>query len=194
MESARASKDLWAYLQHRKNIQLENDLLVMDKLSVDPPAPTRESRLLLPQAARLRVVAAHHELCCSHLGTYYTTRSVQTWAWWPGIISQTANYVSSCQKCRRKRFPAKPIQPSNRYIKSSGFVGECVCIDLFGPMPPGRNEETYCLTAIDVFSKYLFAIPIKGKSAPVVAAAFLDQVVGKGGAVLAVHSDNGKEM
>ena len=71
-----------------------------------------------------------------------------------------------------EKFPAKPVQPSNRYIKSSGFVGECVCIDLFGPMPPGRNEETYCLTAIDVFSKYLFAIPIKGKSAPVVAAAF----------------------
>ena len=61
-------------------------------------------------------------------------------------------------------------------------------------MPAGRNEETYCLTAIDVFSKYLFAIPIKGKSASVVAAAFLDQVIGQGRAVLAVHSDNGKEM
>ena len=61
-------------------------------------------------------------------------------------------------------------------------------------MPPGRNKETYCLTAIDLFSKFLFAIPIKGKSAPVVAAAFLDQVIGQGGSVLAVHSDNGKEM
>ena len=146
----------------------------MDRLSSDPPAPTRESRLLLPQATRLRVVATHHELCCSHLGVDYTTRAVQTWAWWPGIVSQTANYVSSCQKCRQKRFPAKPVKPSKRYIKSSGFVGVCICIDFFGPMPAGSNEETYCLTAIDLFSKYLFAIPIKGKSAQVVAAAPAD--------------------
>ena len=95
MQLARASKDLWAYLQHLKNIRVENGLLVMDRLSIDPPSPTRDTRLLLPQAARLRVTASHHKLCCGHLAVDYTNRSVQTWAWWPGIVSQVTNYVST---------------------------------------------------------------------------------------------------
>ena len=54
--------------------------------------------------------------------------------------------------------------------------------------------ETYCLTSIDIYSKYLFELPIKGKTAAVVAQAFLDNVIGQGGAVMAIHSDNRKEM
>jgi hypothetical protein len=53
MQNARASRGLWAYLQHLKDIRLENGLLVMDRLSTDPPSPTRDTRLLLPQGARL---------------------------------------------------------------------------------------------------------------------------------------------
>ena len=99
-----------------------------------------------------------------------------------------------CQRCRQKRFQAKPATPSNRFIKSSGYVGETICIDLFGPLPAVINNENYCLRAIDLFSRYLFAIPIRGKSAPVVAAAFLDHVIGHGDNVLAIHSDNRKEI
>ena len=50
------------------------------------------------------------------------------------------------------------------------------------------------MTAIDIFIQYLFAIPIHGKSAPVVADAFMDNVVLQGGALLTVHSDNGREF
>ena len=192
MQSARASRDLWAYLQHLKSIRLENGVLVMDRLSSEPPSPTRDTRLILPQAARLRVTASHHELCCGHLAVDYTTRSVQNWSWWPGLVSQVSNYVSTCQRCRQKRFQAKPARPSNRFTKTSGYVGETVCVDLIGPFPAGINNESDCLTSIHIFSKYLTAVPIIWKSAPVVAAAFMDQVMANGGSVLSVHSNNGK--
>ena len=78
MQAARASRDLWAYLQHIKSIRLENGVLVIDLLSAEPPAPTSDTRLILPHAARLRMTASHHELCCGHLAVDYTTRSVQT--------------------------------------------------------------------------------------------------------------------
>ena len=45
-----------------------------------------------------------------------------------------------------------------------------------------------------MYSKYLFALPIRGKTAAVVAQAFLDNVIGQGGAIMAIHSDNGKEV
>ena len=194
MQNARASRDLWAYLQHLKSIRLENGLLVMDRLSSDPPSPTRDTRLLLPQGARLRVTAAHHEMCCGHLGSDYTCRSIQTWCYWPGLISQVSCYVSTCQRCRQKRFPAKPVKPSNRFIKTSGFVGETNSIDLIGPFPPGPHNENFCLTSIDLFSKYLIVVPIVGKTAQAVATAFTDYVVANGANVVTVHSDNGKEF
>ena len=164
----------------------------MDRLSSEPPSPTRDTCLILPQAARLRVTASHHELCCGHLAVDYTTRSVQTWSWWLGLVSQVSNYVSTCQQCCKKRFQAKPARPSNRFIKTSGYVGETVCVDLIGPFPAGINNESDCLTSIHIFSKYLTAVPIIWKSAPVVAAAFMDQVMANGGSVLSVHSNNGK--
>ena len=52
MQAARASRDLWAYLQHIKSIRLENEVLVIDLLSAEPPAPTSDTRLILPHAAR----------------------------------------------------------------------------------------------------------------------------------------------
>ena len=194
MQSARASRDLWAYLQHLKNIRLENGLLVMDRLSSDPPSPTRDTRLLLPQGARLRVTAAHHEMCCGHLGSDYTCRSIQTWCYWPGLISQVSCYVATCLRCRQKRFPAKPVKPSNRFIKTSGFIGEVNSIDLIGPFPAGPHNETYCLTSIDLFSKYLIVVPIVGKTAQAVATAFTDYVVSNGANVVTVQSDNGSEF
>ena len=166
----------------------------MDRLSTQPPAPTRDVRLLLPQEARLRIVASHHELCCGHLGTDYTTRSIQSWCWWPGLVSQVTNYVSSCQRCRMKRFPVRPATHTNAFIKTAGFVGELNSIDLIGPFPSGLNGETYCLTSIDMFSKHLFAVPVRGKTAAVVAQAFLDNVIGQGAAVMHIHLDNGKEF
>ena len=54
MQNARASRDLWAYLQHLKDIRLENGLLVMDRLSTDPPSPTRDTRLLLPPRREIK--------------------------------------------------------------------------------------------------------------------------------------------
>ena len=158
----------------------------------EPPSPTRDTRLILPHGARLRVVAAHHELCCGHLAVDYTVRSVQSWCWWPTIVSQISNYIATCQRCRQKRFQAKPVKPSNRFLKTSGYVGQIVCVDLIGPFP-GTHNETFCLTCVDLFSKYLTAVPITGKSAPVAMTAFMDQVIGKGGNVEVVHSDNGKE-
>ena len=194
MQNARASRDLWAYLQHLKDIRLENGVLVMERLSNDPPSPTRDTRVLLPHGAGLRVTASHHELCCGHLAVNYKTRSIQTLCWWPGLISQVSNYVSTCLRCRQKRFPVRPPQPSNRFIKTSGYVGETNCVDLIGPFPAGGNNETYCLTSIDLFSKFLTAVPIIGKTAPVVAAAFMDHVIANGANIVAVHSDNGKEF
>ena len=193
MQDARASRDLWSYLQHIKSIRLENGVLVIDRLSAKPPAPTWDTRPILPHAARLRVTAAHHELCCGHLAVDYTTRLVQTWAWWPTIVNQVSNYVATCQRCRQKRFQSKPSKPSNQFLKTSGYVGQTVCVDLLGPFPAGPNNKTYCLTSIDLFSKYLTAVPITGKSAPVVMTAFMDPAIGKGGNVENVHSDNRKE-
>ena len=140
------------------------------------------------------MTASHHELCCGHLAVDYTCRLIQTLFWWPGLISQVSSYVSTCQRCRQKRFPARPVQHSNRFIKTSGYVGEIDCVDLIGPFPAGTNNETYCLTSIDLFSKFLTAVPIVGKTAPVVATAFMDHVIANGANVIAVQSDNGKEF
>ena len=77
MDQGRAGKDLWHYLQLLSSIREESGMLIMNRLA---EAPTRDVRLLVPRAARLRITAVQHEAECGHLGVDHTVRSIQSWA------------------------------------------------------------------------------------------------------------------
>ena len=79
---------------------------------------------------------------------------------------------------------------------STTVVGEpCdrFSIDLTGPHV-SSNGYTYLLTCIDVFSKFLVAVPLRNKTAESVVQALLKHVYLKWGTPIELLSDNGKEF
>jgi hypothetical protein len=53
---------------------------------------------------------------------------------------------------------------------------EKICIDFVGPLTKDKDVNEYILTVIDVFTQYLFAFPVKSRSAENVAEKLLQGV------------------
>jgi transposase InsO family protein len=66
-------------------------------------------------------------------------------------------------------------------------------VDLCGPFPETARGHTYCLVAIEHFTKLIIAVPIRGKTPAVTAYAFAHEVLGRFGACVEVVHDNGGE-
>lgn len=66
-------------------------------------------------------------------------------------------------------------------------------IDLYGPLPVSKQGSSYIFTAIDMFSKYVVAYPIKSKDAVTVAQAFF-KLITNFGVCNTIISDQGSEF
>ena len=53
---------------------------------------------------------------------------------------------------------------------------ERLAIDITGPHPRSRNGFKYIFTAVDVFSKWAIAIPVRSHEATTVASLLVDKV------------------
>ena len=67
------------------------------------------------------------------------------------MTQKVSDYIKSCHACQSRKIVAFKT-PSNPFQ-----VWE---IDLFGPVPISKSGNTYICTAIDLFSKFIYAEPI----------------------------------
>ena len=190
MRQARADRELWCYRQLLHLICLEGELLVVRRMRGQM---TRSHRLLIPRQARLRLVAAAHQQYCKHQGMDATLWSLHTSTHWPGQTRDVTDFVSTCGSCWSKRYPPAKHRMYERFTRTAGYVGQVTAADLIGPLPPSPEGFKYCLTAMDIWSRYLYLVPLRSKKMEEVAEGFEWSVVAKAGGVDAVFTDRGKE-
>ena len=77
-----------------------------------------------------------------------------------------------------------------RFTRTAGYVGQVTAADLIGPLPPSPEGFKYCLTAMDIWSRYLYLVPLRSKKMEEVAEGFEWSVVAKAGGVDAVFTDS----
>jgi len=72
-------------------------------------------------------------------------------------------------------------------------------VDLVGPLPEGRNSRNqrwfqYILSVVDSATRYLWLLPIRHKTAEVVAATLFDEVISRVSVPSAVLTGRGGEF
>lgn len=96
--------------------------------------------------------------------------------------------LKELHKPAQKNFPRRKIIIKDFYETLSIDLAEMI------PYASQNHNNKYILCAIDNFSKFAYALPLKNKSGPHVAAA-MDQILSKCPAkVKFIHSDQGKEF
>ena len=110
-----------------------------------------------------------------HPGISKMLQEIRQWYYYPSMAKHVKKWVEGCEECARdKRAPNATITPELLNLSEWDLGPEdAMQIDLLPNLPPSGGYENV-LTAIDVFSRYLFAYPLTDASAINVAKAIFD--------------------
>ena len=167
-----ASFELRKYHKHLDRLQLKNGILY--RKFFDDVGKISNLQVYIPKQLRDEVIyRIHNSPTGGHIGIVRTAKEFRKRFYFPGFSEFLINYVKNCLSCStQKRVNKKQLHPPLQPISSEQlFPGDVLQIDLVGPFQSPVYK--YVLSGIDVFSKYLFAIPLTSAHAGNVAKALV---------------------
>ncbi|SAM00567.1 hypothetical protein [Absidia glauca] len=110
---------------------------------------------------------------------------------WTNLKQQALDLVKQCTPCQRFNIVKAGYNP-HRPVQAK-LPGDHWAIDLAGPLPVTKRNNTYLLVMIDICSRFVILRPITDKSAEAVVTAIIP-VFCDFGIPTILQSDNGKEF
>ena len=111
----------------------------------------------------------HNSPTTGHVGIVRTVQEFRKKFYSPGFVEYFVQMSKNCLTCiQQKAISNKALRTFLQPLPSlQSFPGDLLQIDIVGPLPSTLYK--YVLTGIDVFSKYLFAVPLTRITAAVIA-------------------------
>ena len=136
----------------------------------------------------------HNSLTGGHLGITRTIAEFRKRFYCPNYIEKIADRIRNCSLCLQ----IKEIQPSTlkprlqEITTATSFPRDILQTDIMAAY--STTPYKYILTAIDVFSKYLFAVPLMTVSAATVVSALVSLMFNHSYSPKEVMSDLGTQF
>ena len=155
-----------------------------------------------PSAELIQVVLPEHlwrpfitvcHLEGGHQGALKTAERFAGRFYCPGWRRIADDVCTECPTCAGY-CRGKPPRQGEMQMMEIGKPMERMAIDLVGPNPSTPRQNIYILTAIDSFSRYMWAVPIRNKLARTVIAALHRYVFSVWGLCREIYSDQGSEF
>ena len=154
--------------------------------------PARSFRILVPPVLVDRVLECAHTLG-AHEGAKKLLLRLTRSVFWPSMKRDVDLFVMTCPVCDRFRnLHAKPRSPLHPV--RVGFRGEILAIDLVGgkeALPTTVRDNKYILVMIDLFSRYVVAVPVPNQNAHTITDAVLNHWILVFGAPRRILTDQG---
>ena len=154
-------------------------------------------QIVVPPKLRYQFLQQLHEssenVGTTHLGLRKTEAHVHQRAYWPKWRSDVERYCRRCVICQSVQHGIAPRHGEMQLYEPNGF-GDRLHIDLTGPHPPSRQGSIYILTAIDAYTRFLVAVPLRNKMAVTVADALVERILLPLGCFRTIVSDQGTEF
>ena len=128
----------------------------------------------------------------SHVGGKATQRIIKARFVWFRMSSDCLAFVRSCQQCQPSKV-TKHIQTpfARRPLPDDRFLS--LHLDLVGPLPESEGQ-TYLLTIIDRYSRWLEAIPLSSTTAADCAQALFRHWISRFGTPQDITTDQGPQF
>ena len=125
----------------------------------------------------------------AHFGRDKTTRKIQERYYWPTIIEDIRNHISSCLPCaqnnhRRQKLPGKlkPIPPPDG-------IWKLLSMDFHGPInPTSRQGNRYIISLTDILSKFVITKAVRDCTAATAVNFLTNDVILKYGTPTVIKS------
>ena len=167
---------------HFKTVQLQRNRLIVD-VSNGPARP------FVPLGWRRKVFDTIHGL--GHPGVQRTRQAVAAKFVWPSMSADVSRWARECPNCQRAKVLRNVIPPVGEFqVPQKRF--EHLNLDIVSL--PTSNGYAYLLTAVDRFSRWPVAIPMKDITAESVADAFAHGWVATYGVPASITTDRGSQF
>ncbi|CAB0039129.1 unnamed protein product [Trichogramma brassicae] len=150
-------------------------------------------KLIVPREKRHRVLfECHEEPTSGHLGRHKTYERLAMRYYWPSAHRDVTKYVRECQICQQCKV---------QQLAPAGLMGRravtrpwsVVAGDTMGPFPRSAQGNEYIIIFMDLFTRWIEAIPVRKANARTIRKHLLERVFLRFGAPEVFHSDNGTE-
>ncbi|XP_062534191.1 uncharacterized protein K02A2.6-like [Armigeres subalbatus] len=142
----------------------------------------RNDKIVLPSCLRRKAMESAHG---GHVGEVAMKRIMREFFWWPRMASETEQFVKDCQTCCMLSRRNPPLPFSSRDLPDGPW--EIVQTDFLSI--PGYGSGDF-LTVVDTYSRYLFVVEMRRKTAEATNAALCD-IFKLWGCPRILQSDNG---
>lgn len=117
-------------------------------------------RLVVPKYGRWNILRKYHD-CIGHPGLRRCEKIIKDTFWFPGMTRFIRKYVNACLDCVYKRGQYGRPEGELHPIEKIAEPMHTLHIDHLGPFCKSRAGNSYLLMAVDSFTKFTWAIPVK---------------------------------
>jgi hypothetical protein len=188
---------LKGFVDSKKNVKLSIYQDVLCRVVEDNKQNIAKTQVIVPNDPLVitKIIQLNHDTeWAGHLGNTRTLHRVLRYFFWPSVRHDCKHFVKHCHSCQihKGKIPSnfvKSLQPS---LPTGPNIR--LGIDLIGPLPKTKLNNTYCLTMMDHFTKWNVVVPLKNKEEGEVANAIYNQWYCKYGIPFELQSDQGNEF
>ncbi|KAJ8735117.1 hypothetical protein PYW08_014367 [Mythimna loreyi] len=152
---------------------------------------------VIPSELREQVIFENHsEPIAGHLGIFKTYRRLALRYYWPGMHKDVVNFVSACDKCLSHKIQNHTTLGEMGRPKCSQCSRpfQMLSIDLMGPLPTTRKQNSYIFVVTCCFSKFCLIFPIRNATSQIITKILEDSVFLVHGVPQTVFLDNGTQF
>ena len=186
---AAALEDYRFTILHRPG-KLQGHVDALSRLPTQNLAFTIEGKIQVPEEKVEAIITEVHRQ--GHLGEHKTWKAFNRKYYTPQGKQKCREVVRTCPECQLgKDYKARHVPKGE--ISSPG-PWETVSIDIVGPLPVDGRSNRFIVTIMDVYSRYLIAIPVRNHRASTVSRCLYESVVAYFGTPRSILSDRGTEF
>ena len=168
-----------------------NKLGLLSRKSTDG----KHMQVVVPVALRAFVLRRYHGLPVSgHLGKNKVVRQITQHYYWPAMKDHVAKWINACLTCARRKRTRNMNAADPGRASNAEYPWHKIAIDTVMTGQRSKDGYTVILTILDVFTRWVLAIPLRKATGDEVSKALFKHVFCMFGKPKEVISDNGSEF
>lgn len=136
----------------------------------------------------------HSEPTAGHFGIFKTYRRIALRYYWPNMHRDVTKFVNSCSTCLAYKTQNHATLGEMGRPKHCSRPHQMISIDLMGPLPVTRKQNSYILVVTCCFSKFCSIFPIKKATSDIIIKLLEEQVFLIHGVPQTIFLDNGSQF